>query len=437
MRDLALAALVFGSIPFILKKPFWGLLVWVWLSIMNPHRLAYGFAYSMPFAQIIAIVLLSSLLVHAKKLYAFQANGITLCLIGFVLWVCVSPWFSFHPSGEFDLWLRVIKIQLMVLITFFLVGNKDELQKLVWILALSVGFFGIKGGLFTIASGGSYRVWGPEGTFIGDNNTLALAVIMVVPLFRYLQMHSENRWVRRACVAAMFLCTVSAVGSYSRGALLALLAMVSFIWLKSRTKAITGILIVAALPVVFNLMPESWMGRMNTIGTYDTDGSALGRINAWWTAWNIALNRFPIGAGFDMYTPEVFGRYAPNPLAIHAAHSIYFQVLGDHGFVGLGLFLAVFGFAWVAGRWVVNNTRGQPSLDWAHDMAAMLQVSLIGYAVGGAFLSLSYYDFPYYVAAMLAILRILVKNELASAATLPIVLKSKVDIARVAKVGAK
>jgi probable O-glycosylation ligase (exosortase A-associated) len=325
----------------------------------------------------------------------------------------------------------------MVLITFFLVGNKDELQKLVWILALSVGFFGIKGGLFTIASGGSYRVWGPEGTFIGDNNTLALAVIMVVPLFRYLQMHSENRWVRRACVAAMFLCTVSAVGSYSRGALLALLAMVSFIWLKSRTKAITGILIVAALPVVFNLMPESWMGRMNTIGTYDTDGSALGRINAWWTAWNIALNRFPIGAGFDMYTPEVFGRYAPNPLAIHAAHSIYFQVLGDHGFVGLGLFLAVFGFAWVAGRWVVNNTRGQPSLDWAHDMAAMLQVSLIGYAVGGAFLSLSYYDFPYYVAAMLAILRILVKNELASAATLPIVLKSKVDIARVAKVGAK
>jgi hypothetical protein len=34
---------------------------------------------------------------------------------------------------------------------------------------------------------------------------------------------------------------------------------------------------------------------------------------------------------------------------------------------------------------------------WASDLAAMIQVSLIGYAVGGAFLGLAYFDLPYHL----------------------------------------
>jgi putative inorganic carbon (hco3(-)) transporter len=417
MRDLVLAAFIFGSIPFILKRPYWGLLMWVWLSIMNPHRQAYGFAYDMPFALVIAVVTGAGFLIHANKRYSFPFNGVTCSLLLLVFWICVSPLFALHAGGEFQPWIRVMKIQAMVLIAFFLVGNRDELQKLTWVLAISVGFYGIKGGLFTIASGGSHRVWGPEGSFIEDNNTLALAVIMVVPLFRYLQLHSENRWVRYGCLAAIVLCTASAVGSYSRGALLGLSAMAAFLWLKSRNKVLTGILIAAALPTIFMLMPESWMGRMNTIETYDRDASALGRINAWWMTWNLASDRFPLGGGFNIYEPEIFARYAPDPTDIHAAHSIYFQMLGEHGFIGLLLFLFAFGLAWMAGRWVVKNARDQKNLDWAVDLAAMLQVSLIGYAVGGAFLSLSYYDFPYYVVVMLVILREIVRKELGATAS--------------------
>lgn len=414
MRDLVLTAFIFGSIPFILKRPYWGLLMWVILSIMSPHRLAYGFAYSLPFAQVLAVVTLISILIHAKKLYPFPFNGVTLCMIFFALWVGVSPLFSFHPVGEFDQWLKVIKIQFMVLIALFLVGNRDELHKLTWVLALSIGFYGVKGGLFTIATGGRHRVWGPEGSFIGDNNSLALAIIMAVPLFRYLQLHSNNPWVRRGCVAAMILCTASAVGSYSRGALLGLFAMVAFLWLKSRSKAITAVLIAAALPAIFLLMPDSWIGRMNTIETYDSDLSALGRINAWWMSWNLALDRFPIGGGFEIAHADLFLRYAPNPTPVLAAHSIYFQVLGQHGFMGLMLFLLFFGLAWKSGSWVVENTRSQKDLLWARDLASMLQVSLVGYVVGGTFLSLGYYDFPYYVAVMLVALRTIITKELAT-----------------------
>lgn len=411
MRDLALFALVLGMIPLVFKRPFYGLLLWVLFSIMNPHRLAYGFAYGFQFALIIAVVTLLSFLVNLKKLYPFPVNGVTLSLILFLLWINVSPLFSFHPDGEFDLWLRVVKIQIMVLITFYLVGNRDELHKLAWVLAVSIGFYGAKGGLFTVMTGGSYKVWGPDGSFIADNNTIALAIIMVVPIIRYLQLHSSNKWVRWGCLATMLLCVAAAIGSYSRGALVGLGAMAVFMWFKSQNKgtlAVVGVLV--GIVVLFN-MPESWFDRMNSIGTYDQDQSAQGRINAWWMAWNLALSRIPIGGGFDIYMPDLFARFSPNPLDIHAAHSIYFQVLGEHGFMGLFLFLSIFVAAWRNGSWVIGNARGRPELRWAHDLVAMLQVSLIGYAVGGAFLSLSYYDFPYYVAAMLAITRIVVSRE--------------------------
>jgi probable O-glycosylation ligase (exosortase A-associated) len=153
---------------------------------------------------------------------------------------------------------------------------------------------------------------------------------------------------------------------------------------------------------------------MATIQTYDQDASALARINSWWTAWNLAVDRFPIGGGFAMYTPDVFALYAPHPEIVFVAHSIYFQILGEHGFVGLALFLAVFGLSWLNGSWIVRNTNGRPDLAWAQDLAAMCQVSLIGFAVGGAFLSLTYFDLPYYIVISLIVLRILVKRELAA-----------------------
>lgn len=419
MRDLILTAFVFGAIPFILRNPFIGLLMWVWLGIMNPHRFTWGFAYSMPFAQIVALCTLIAMLVHAKKLNSIPTDRVTIALVLFVLWLGVSPLFSFQPDKEWDLWLRAFKIQFMVLVSLLLVTDRRQLHWLTWVLALSVGFFGIKGGLFTVLSAGAYRVWGPAQSFIADNNTLALALIMVVPLFRYLQLQSDNRWLKRACITALVLCIISIIGSQSRGAFLALAAMSLFLFFKSRKKGLIGLLILLALPVAWLLMPESWTERMASIRNYDEDASAMGRINAWSMAWNLAIDRFPIGGGFAVVAPEVFLRYAPNPDSVYTAHSIYFQVLGEHGFAGLALFLAVFGLTWLNGAWIMRAAKGKPELLWAHDLAAMCQVSLIGYAVGGAFLSLTYFDLPYYIVVILIVLRRLVREEQESTVLAP------------------
>ena len=79
---------------------------------------------------------------------------------------------------------------------------------------------------------------------------------------------------------------------------------------------------------------------MDTIATYDQDSSAMGRINAWWMAWNLASSQFVCG-GYEIYNPTIFSMYAPNPFDVHAAHSIYFQILGEQGFIGLFLYLSL------------------------------------------------------------------------------------------------
>jgi len=141
---------------------------------------------------------------------------------------------------------------------------------------------------------------------------------------------------------------------------------------------------------------------METISTYEHDASATGRLNAWWMAWNLAKANF-FGGGFMIYTPELFARYAPDPLDVHAAHSIYFMVLGEHGFVGLFLFLLLWFFVWrSAGRLRIQGQQ-LAQTQWLSHLGAMCQVSLAGYAVGGAFLSLSYYDLPYNILILVVL----------------------------------
>ena len=412
MRDIIIAMMVFGAVPFMLTRPHIGVLVWSWLGYMNPHRMAYGFAYSFPFSTVTAIATLAGLVFSSEK-KNMPWSGTTAAWIMLVIWLNITTLFALNHVEAMYEWDRTMKTMLMVLVTLLVINTRERINALVWVIVISLGFYGVKGGLFSLATGGNYRIWGPENSFIEDNNALALALVMTLPLMRYLQLISKNKYIRWGMVLSMCLTAVSILTSFSRGALLASSLMAVFLAWKSKYRLRMFVAMIVLVPAMLAMMPQAWWDRMNTIQSYDKDASAMGRINAWVFAYNLALDRPLVGGGFKAFTKELFYKYAPDPEDHHAAHSIYFQVLGDQGFVGLLLFLILGAMTLVTGRWVIRQTRDRPDLSWAHDLAGMLQVSTMGYATGGAFLSLAYYDLFYHIMALMIILQYMVRKIIA------------------------
>ena len=335
-------------------------------------------------------------------------------LLGFVIWFTLTLPASVYFDESFELWVRSMKIFFMVFVTLALVNDKKKLDVFIWIVVISIGFYGLKGGIFTILTGGAHRVWGPGG-FVEGNNEIALAVVAVIPLMRYVQTQLTDKRAIVAMTVAMALSVVMVLGTYSRGALVAVIAMGLYFWLKGSRKLLWGALIVAMSLAALSVMPQEWWDRMSTIQNYEEDASAQGRINAWWMAFNLATDRI-IGGGFMVSKPYFFQLYAPNPDAIHAAHSIYFQVLGEHGFVGLFLFLAVGISTWMTAGWLIKTGGTDPRFAWAANLGPLIQVSMVGYAAGGAFLSLAYFDLPYNLMIMALVAKRYVMTQMAISA---------------------
>ena len=408
MRDILLTLFIFGTIPYIISKPYIGVLVWSWLGYMNPHRLTWGFAYSMPFSQIIALVTLFSVL-FSKEKKSFPVTPITVVLILFLIYISISTIFAIYPERAVAELMRIYKIQVVIFLTLILFNNKERIHQLIWVIAASIGFYGLKGGLFAFLTGGGFRVWGPSGSFIEGNNELGLALIVVLPLFFYLKETLTKKWHKRLILISVGLIIISILSTYSRGAFLALGIMSFYLWLKMPNKlpaAIAGIILVV---IVFSFMPDKFFNRMNTIETYQEDASAMGRINAWTLAINIANDRFFAG-GAQHWSSKTFQMYAPVPDDVHDAHSIYFEILGEQGYMGLFLFLLLYFLAFKKAGWIIKKTRDIEELKWCNLLTRMIQVSLIGYASGGAFLGLAYWDLPYHLVAIIVLLGKIVEN---------------------------
>jgi putative inorganic carbon (HCO3(-)) transporter len=409
VRDAIIISFIVVFSLAALRSPWVGVMLWTWLSIMNPHK--YGWlSASLPLAALIAgCTLLGALITKDRRTNPFATSPAALLLM-FALWICIAYPFSINREASFEMWSRVMKIDLMIFVTLMLLHSRRHIMAFLWVLVGSLGFYGVKGGLFTLVTGGNYRVWGPPGSFIEGNNELALALIMTIPLMRFLQTQVVKAWQKHCLTAAMLLTAFAALGSHSRGALVAIAAMALVLWTRSANKLVVGgsIALVAIAALLF--MPEAWESRMANIGAYQEDASAMGRINAWWMTWNLATDRF-FGGGFNIYERSTFVTYAPDPEDVHAAHSIYFQVLGEQGFVGLLLFLLMWWLVWRTAASLRKEGLLRPETRWVSNLAAMCQVSIVGYAVGGAFLSLAYFDLPYDILVLVVLAQRCLRDE--------------------------
>ncbi len=412
MRDALLFAIVFGAIPFVLYRPQIGVLMYVWLSVMNPHRLTWGPAHDFGFAAITAGVTLVGT-VFARDRKPLPLNALSIVLLLFVMWTTVTTIFAFYPAEAYERWSRLMKTELMVLLIPLLMNSKEGIRNLIWVIVLSLAYYGTKGGVFVLLTGGQYRIWGPEDSYIEDNNALAVALIMIFPMMRYLQLTTRYRTLRWALLGMMVTTGLAILGSYSRGALLAIVAMLAFLWLKGRHRMSFLLIGLIVIPFALMYMPDRWYQRMDTIANYQQDSSANLRLNAWQTMFNIALDHPLVGAGYEVATQEIFDRYSPDPTAPpQVAHSIYFEAMGAHGFVGFALYLLLLILHWRHIGAVVRATDDRPDLLWANQFGRMMQVSIVGFAVGGAFLNLVNFDVPYYLMGATLVVRRLIDRQL-------------------------
>jgi probable O-glycosylation ligase (exosortase A-associated) len=271
-----------------------------------------------------------------------------------VAWMTLTSAFALNtPEVVWARWFFVFKIHLMLLVTLMLLRGRKQIDWLVWVIVISIGYFGVKGGVFTVLTGGAHRVWGPPGGMISGNNEIGAALLLLLPLMYYLQQTAAKPWVRWGLAGAMVATVFGILGSQSRGALVGLLGTALFLGFKSRHPVRMTMLIVIVVAIAILFMPETWTARMETISDFEAEGSAMSRLYSWQTMWNVALDRPLVGAGFGTDTPGLFALYAPTTPEYQrffgqawVAHSIYFQALGEHGFVGLALYLALGVLTW-------------------------------------------------------------------------------------------
>lgn len=392
MRDLAFTAVMIGLLGIAAGRPFVGVLLWSWISFMNVHQLSWGFASSQPWAAVVFVVTVFGCFV-AREPKRPPINTLTILIVLFMVGITLTSLVALVPAeAVWSKWDRVFKIMLGVLLTAALLDSRRRVHAMIWLIVASLGYFGVKGGIFTLTTGGGHIVLGPPNSMIGDRNHLSTALLVSLPLMNYLRLQSRHRPVQLGLIFAMATTLFSVVGSQSRGALVGLVATAAMLWLRSRGKILSGAAIAAAVGLAITFMPETWTGRMNTILHYEDDGSAMGRVTIWLASFHIALMRPLFGGGFRaMYQSEIVSRAMPGVTA-RAAHSIWFEVLGEHGFVVFAIWLGMLITGGVYTLQIARRTRDRPELRWAYDLARMTQVAMVAYVSAGSFVSLSYWD---------------------------------------------
>ena len=410
MRSLLVALLVFGSLPLIVIKPHVGVLVWSWIGYMNPHRLTWGFTYDFPFAMVVGLTTIGAWL-FSREPKTVPWHPLVLLLAVLAAWVSFTTLFAAYPDQAQWKWDRTIKILLLNgFVTLGLITTRQRLDALIWVIVLSLGFFAAKGAAFTLLTGGIYRLQGPSGSFIADNNQFGMALLMTLPLVRYLQLSAQNRLARLGLAVLTLSFLVAVLGTYSRGAVVGLAVTAVALLVKSRYRMRLALIAGLALAAAVQFMPEQWHERVASIFAYEEDASAQARLESWRYAMEVAREHPVVGGGFEIFR----GNEISSSAGYRSAHSIYFEVLAEHGYVGFAIFLALGFGAYLSARSVVRRAREHRELSWAADLAAMVQVSIAAYAVAGLFLNLATFDLYYHLVAIVVITQALVRKSLVS-----------------------
>ena len=412
MRDLLLLGLLPVLLYYAIRKPFIGLALWLWTSLVPMQTWAYGMATSIRWNMLFALCTIIGY-VFMKNKPKVQFSGLFWAFTALLLLATLST--IFHNGFDilvWDRWERFVKAYIFFVFVYLIVDKKLHVEALMWACVLSITATAAKQGVKVLASGGGHVVYGMSSTF-NDNNLSAFATLMCIPFTLYLlHLHRDKfifKWglIGAICVGMLFI-----LGSDSRGGFLGLLVLAAYYFWYSKQKvpiAIAGILVAV---VGLSLMDASWFERMSTIKEASEDDSFMGRVIAWKLSILLAIQNPILGGGFDAvaYKPTWMPllsywhlvEWIPTPMPTkgHVAHSIYFQVLGDLGFLGFILF---FGIVWKTYKYFKKVQKYTPQAqEWLVNLGKYSIIALVCFLVAGAALSVAYNEINIMLVALAA-----------------------------------
>jgi putative inorganic carbon (HCO3(-)) transporter len=410
LRSIWLLFLYVAFLGLSTSAPFVATLGYVWVDTFTPQNVAYIVLNQLPVAMIMGATAVGSYMLFDRR-FPPPLSGQTLLMIAIAIWVNLTMVWAVAPSAAWDKWDWAVKTLVFATFIPFVIRSRIQIeafaQTYVFSLAANIVPFGLK----TMVSGGGYgRNLGLQGgnSGLAEGGLLSTVCLMAVPLAIHLASHSQliprMKLLPLAYWFIASLAVITAVGTYERSALIGIMVMAVFMWTRSKNKFAFGLVgVVGALLMVY-MTSSAWNQRIATIGTFEQENSAYTRILIWrWVLEFTATH--PFGGGFQAFVinhielPGTATQAATIQFA-RAYHSIYFEMLGEHGYPGLFMFLGLVGLTFYKLHRIGKQARDYPELAWVRSLSGALQSGLAVFMSAGAFVGIAFQPMFWYFIAM-------------------------------------
>jgi probable O-glycosylation ligase (exosortase A-associated) len=427
MRDLIVSLFILGTLPTCYRRPFIGLLMFTLLAYMRVQDLTWGFARYQRWSFYVAIVTLVGFLM-SKEDKRFMLNDIR-CWIMVTLALLVGA--SLVASGELttrdiNIYVEYWKIIGVALFTTGVVKNLEYFRILIWVIALSFGFFGVKSGLQMILSGGSLVIIQGPGGMLSDNNDFALAMCMSLPWILHIGLAERRTILRRTMIAIVPLSVLTIAATHSRGAFLSLtVTSLLLVWRSQNRVAGFAIFFLAAIAAVI-AAPQSYKDRISTISEYETEGSAKGRLDAWKVAFHMIEARPLLGVGFEKFQQN-YKRFDPNATdegqggpGTRVTHNSYLEIWSECGTPAFLLYLCLIGLSYVDLWKLRAEAKLRYHSSWILSYTTMFEASLTAFVVGSMFLNRAHFDLFYHLVTIIVVFGVLARAAMKDERAYPV-----------------
>ena len=424
MRDLFILFFLLFLFAAAFKRPFLMTLGYLYVDLVQPQQVSYYLINSVPISLIFgaSAVLFYVLFDDKRRLHFGRIQALMLL---FLAWVTVTTFNALLPELAWAKWDPAWKAIGFGAFLPFVLRTRQRIEAAILVVVLSVATLTITGGIKTLLGGGGYgmmRLLVDSNTGLYEGSTSSAVAIAVIPLILYLYQHNQivpkSRLTLLVTIGLIFAALLIPIGAEARTGLVCIAALGGLLFLRVKHKLAYAAVAAALAIAVIPFLPESFTGRMSTIKTYEADNSASTRLAVW--GWTLDfVKEHPFGGGFYVY------RINQIEVATHkrtgeggivseqtrvvadrarAFHSAYFEVLGEHGYPGLAIYLAMLGTALWQLRSINKRFRASVDDHWLADLARSVSHSLIIFMVGSLFVGIAFQSTLYYLLAITAAL---------------------------------